>query len=441
MHFFFHRILFESIFLFRSIRVPARWAMIAILGASLLAAIGARKISDALQSRQRQIPSAAIYAVVCCLFLAEVWVAPIGLWRGEVDPDPVTKYLAQTSMRGGIAHLPSGTPGINQRYVLRQADHLKPLITAFSGFVTPQLKEYETLSQQRPISDRFFDLLEQIPASYLVVHDSTISPDARAATREMLIRGVTIGRLRFIREFEGTGINGNDGAQLFAVSKIEPAAQSEGPTPFYLQIHDLGAEVKNDPTLLVSAFDNWDFPLYLLYKLSYGRMPRYEEFMPDAETTGRDTLLFRANWHQHLRDNLRAFSEAWTNRPAFRKIYVAKSNAEFVNQLYANVSITPDEAERDSLVTGLNQGSETKASVLFKLTGNTALRNQERNKALVLAYYFGYLRRNPDDPPDNNLAGFNFWQEELDKSGDPARVTRAFMLSGEYEGIKRKGSK
>jgi hypothetical protein len=23
--------------------------------------------------------------------------------------------------------------------------------------------------------------------------------------------------------------------------------------------------------------------------------------------------------------------------------------------------------------------------------------------------YLGYLRRNPDDAPDNNLSGFNFW--------------------------------
>jgi len=361
----------------------------------------------------------------------------MALWRGEVDSDPVSLYLEKTPMRGGVAHLPSGTPGSNQRYVLRQADHRRPLITAFSGFVTPTLREYEKLSQQRPIPDQFLDLLEQVPASYLVVHDSALPPSSRPATREMLARATMSGRLRFIQSFPGSGINGNDGAQVFAVTKTEPEARSEAALPEYLQPRELGPEVREDPTLLLSEFDSWGLPLYLLYRASYGRLPRYQELMRDAETTGHDVTLFKLNWQQQLNSNLQAFTESWTQSPEFKKAFASRTPLQYVDQLYSNLGITPEAGERNTLVAGLQAGTETRASVLSKVIAKAAPGRQERITALVLLHYFGYLHRNPDDPPDNGWDGFKFWRDELDKSGDET-VTRAFMLSGEYQGIKKK---
>ena len=49
--------------------------------------------------------------------------------------------------------------------------------------------------------------------------------------------------------------------------------------------------------------------------------------------------------------------------------------------------------------------------------------------------YFGYLRRNPDDAPDNNLSGFNFWLGKLNQFGGnfvEAEMVKAFIQSGEY---------
>lgn len=49
--------------------------------------------------------------------------------------------------------------------------------------------------------------------------------------------------------------------------------------------------------------------------------------------------------------------------------------------------------------------------------------------------YFGYLRRNPDDAPDNNFAGYNFWSDKLDQfNGDyiGAEMVKSFIVSGEY---------
>jgi hypothetical protein len=49
--------------------------------------------------------------------------------------------------------------------------------------------------------------------------------------------------------------------------------------------------------------------------------------------------------------------------------------------------------------------------------------------------YFGYLRRNPDDPPDANFDGYNFWLAKLEQfNGDfvRAEMVRAFISSIEY---------
>jgi hypothetical protein len=48
-----------------------------------------------------------------------------------------------------------------------------------------------------------------------------------------------------------------------------------------------------------------------------------------------------------------------------------------------------------------------------------------------------YLRRNPDDAPDNNLDGFNFWFSKLNQfNGNfiSAAMVKAFISSIEYRG-------
>jgi hypothetical protein len=49
--------------------------------------------------------------------------------------------------------------------------------------------------------------------------------------------------------------------------------------------------------------------------------------------------------------------------------------------------------------------------------------------------YFGYLRRNPNDPPDSDLASLNFWFGKLnDHFGNciTSEMVRSFLVSGEY---------
>ncbi|CAN5622074.1 hypothetical protein BH20ACI3_BH20ACI3_32160 [soil metagenome] len=46
------------------------------------------------------------------------------------------------------------------------------------------------------------------------------------------------------------------------------------------------------------------------------------------------------------------------------------------------------------------------------------------NRAFVLMQYSGYLRRNPSDPPDGKLAGFDFWVTVLNNASQPGEDVR-----------------
>ncbi len=70
---------------------------------------------------------------------------------------------------------------------------------------------------------------------------------------------------------------------------------------------------------------------------------------------------------------------------------------------------------------------------------NSTLKQQELNRAFVLTEYFGYLRRNPYDPPELTLdyQGYNFWLNKLNEfNGNyvDAEMVKAFITSGEYRG-------
>jgi len=49
--------------------------------------------------------------------------------------------------------------------------------------------------------------------------------------------------------------------------------------------------------------------------------------------------------------------------------------------------------------------------------------------------YFGYLRRNPNDLPDNNFNGYDFWVNKLIQFNNDflqAEMVKAFLTSLEY---------
>jgi hypothetical protein len=121
--------------------------------------------------------------------------------------------------------------------MLRAADHGKPLITGTSGFNPPFEDQIEALTRSGPISDQLVDLLEVIPASYVVIENDEIAADRRTDYNNLLARAMGSSRLRFINRFDGHD-------DLYAVIKTEPEARSEGVPPLTPQPVDAVTEKK-----------------------------------------------------------------------------------------------------------------------------------------------------------------------------------------------------
>src|SRR5205823_628591 len=151
-----------------------------------------------------------------------------------------------------------------------------------------------------------------------------------------------------------------------------------------------------------------------------------------TQEIGRGVIVNTPGWEEQLEANKRAFADKWASRPAFKAVFDGKTNEQYVDLLFANAGVTPNTQERETLVAGLNGGTETRATVLRKVADNSALVTKEFNPAFVLMQYFGYLRRNPDDLPDHDFSGFNFWLSKLNAFNGNfinAEMVKAFTSS------------
>ena len=134
--------------------------------------------------------------------------------------------------------------------------------------------------------------------------------------------------------------------------------------------------------------------------------------------------------------NKRAYADRFAARPAFLERYPTTiSSAQYVDALNINTGGALSQAERDVLVGRLNAGQINRAEALWQVAEDADLLRAESNRAFVLMQYVGYLRRNPDDPPNNNFDGYNFWLNKLNQfNGDfvAAEMVKAFLVSDEY---------
>jgi hypothetical protein len=429
-NFFFYRICYDLLPVFRSMRVPTRGAMYAYLGLALLAGLGVQHLAELVKRHRPRVPHAAVYAAACVLLLAELNGAPLDFMRGEVYPDAVTLRLKETAMRGGVVVLPAG-PDFNHRYMLRSADHAKPLVVGTSGFNSPQEDQIEQFTRAGAITPGLLSLLERIPASYVVVKNELLRPERRPDYEAFLARAVASGRLRFVKRFDGRD-------DLYAVVKTEPDAKSESAPPAELAIRDWAALVGEDASNLLGQFTAWGQTLYRLHLVVRGAMPRRADFLADVDETGRGLVPGFDEAQHDFENRVRALAEAWTRRDEFRRLYDALDDAQYVERLYDNAGLAPDDAGRDALAGELKSGAETRAGVLVRVAEDPRLVEREQNRSLLLLHYFAFLQRNPDDAPDHDLAGFNFWLAELERSRDPGKIALAFKDSIEYKERKRK---
>jgi hypothetical protein len=196
-------------------------------------------------------------------------------------------------------------------------------------------------------------------------------------------------------------------------------------------------------------FQETGYLAYRFYKSAYGNIPgapvpvRFAEFLPDTQQIGQGVQVGIGNWIVQLETNKQAFALDFVTRSRFTSAFATTlTPTQFVDALYAKAGVTPSDVERIAAIaqfgiTNNTADNNARARALRLVAENSQLRTQELNKAFVLMQYFGYLRRNPNDPPELTLdfAGYNFWLNKLNQFngnfGD-ADMVKAFIMSGEY---------
>lgn len=173
--------------------------------------------------------------------------------------------------------------------------------------------------------------------------------------------------------------------------------------------------------------ETWSF-IYRVYKAALGRRPTLSEFNSDRLQIVTDP---------EGRENSKlAFTKAFVVRPEFLKKYANSVKADkFLDQLMSSVMQTSEVdlfSERGNLA-ALYDGTTTgRAEIIQRLADHPAFAKRESSKAFVLAQYFGYLRREPDE------SGYNFWLSTLDgravsDSAAHRAMVCAFITSAEYQ--------
>ena len=141
-----------------------------------------------------------------------------------------------------------------------------------------------------------------------------------------------------------------------------------------------------------------------------------QSFCPTCRASVRASWSERPGWEAQLEANQTAYFNEFVQRPDFVAAYPATmTSAQYVDSLNANAGGALSTSERDQLVNELTNGVKTRAQVLRAVAENEEFTRAHFNRAFVLMQYFGYLRRNPNDPPDNNFDGYNFWLAKLDQ--------------------------
>ena len=197
-----------------------------------------------------------------------------------------------------------------------------------------------------------------------------------------------------------------------------------------------------------------------LYKVAYGNpngtstlggtshqlaVPRvrFNEFLKDTQRIGRGVVVLAPGWEQALENNKQAYALEFVSTARFMAAYpTSMTPAQFVDALNVNAGNVLSPSERATAINLFgNAGAGNTANVIARaralrqVSEDPDLVSAESNRAFVLAQYFGYLRRNPNDPQDTDYTGYEFWLTKLNQfNGDyvAAEMVKAFIASSEY---------
>ena len=197
-------------------------------------------------------------------------------------------------------------------------------------------------------------------------------------------------------------------------------------------------------------FQNTGYLVERTYKAAYGdatspNVPgtvpvvRLREFVPDSQRIGQGVQVGVGDWQGQLEANKQAYMLEFVQRRRFLDAYpLSLTAAQFVDKLNQNSGGVLSQSERNQAVANLAASADQtrgRAAALRTVAEDADLVAREKNRAFVLMQYFGYLRRNPDDPQDADFRGWKFWLDKLNQfNGNfvQAEMVKAFISSDEY---------
>ena len=168
-------------------------------------------------------------------------------------------------------------------------------------------------------------------------------------------------------------------------------------------------------------------------------MPRRNPFLVDMQALVRSVVVGTTGWEGRLEANKTAYFIEFVRRPAFTAVNPLSLTAEqYVDGLFNRAGVIPAQDERGLAIAFVGGGGTPgRAAALRSVAESQTLRAAETNRSFELMQYFGYLRRNPYEPPDSDLTGYNHWLGKLDEFGgdyEKAEMVKAFLSSTEYRG-------
>ena len=200
-------------------------------------------------------------------------------------------------------------------------------------------------------------------------------------------------------------------------------------------------------------FQNTGYLVIRTHKAAFGSdksNPRYTVFLRDQREVNDGVIVGQPGADTRLEQNIQKFFQEFVQRPEFvTRFPVGTSAASYVDGLFANSGVTPTTAERNAAISAYGSGGHVgRAAALRSVADSNSVFQKQYNPAFVLMEYYGYLRRNPDDAPDNNFAGYDFWLNKMNQfsqTGEDVRnesvalgrvkraeMVKAFLVAGEY---------
>jgi len=168
---------------------------------------------------------------------------------------------------------------------------------------------------------------------------------------------------------------------------------------------------------------------------------RFNEFLQDTQRIGRGVIVLQPGWEQALENNKQAYALEFVQTSRFTGAFsTALSPTQFIDQLNTRAGTVLSPSERTAAINLFGGATNTnnltaRAAALRQIADDADLYNAESNRAFVLAQYFGYLRRNPNDAPDSDYTGYDFWLTKLNQFNGNyinAEMVKAFLSSIEY---------